>query len=266
VLPLEVAGGERWAADGYCILGQIQTLTGEWDAAAANFQHAIQMRQGAGHRAGATEATVGLGTVYLLTGSWAEAAATFDSAVQISSAMDTSPSQVMAQRHRGLLRLVTGDLDGAAIAIEDAYALAGQMPESLEYAPSVLAMARLRALHGDRGEALHLALEALANARQVQQLIEVHTLLGTLYHENDEPDRALEHANEAVATAELLGSPWLISRALVSQARVSAATDVLRANEIFERAIRCAEQARTPCERAQARDAYAAHLQATDQG
>jgi DNA-binding SARP family transcriptional activator/Tfp pilus assembly protein PilF len=265
VLPLEVAGSERWAADGYCILAHIQSFAAEWDDAAANFQQAIQMRQGAGHRAGAVEASVGLGLVYQRTGRWAEAEASFDSAVRIASQMDTSPPLVMAQRHKGLLRLVVGDVEGAAIAIEDAYALARQMPESLEFSPSILAVAAVRARQGDCHDVIDLAREALDNARSVHQIIDAHTLLGALYYDIGEADLARQHAKEAVARAELLGSPWLLSGALVCLARASSASDAAATNEVFERAIQLAEQAGAPYERAQAMDAYAARLRATNQ-
>jgi DNA-binding SARP family transcriptional activator len=265
VLPLEVAGSERWAADGYCILASIQSLAGEWEDAAANYQQAIQMRQGAGHRHGQAEATVGLGLVYQQTGRWSEAAATFDAAVRVTSEMDASPPQVMAQRHKGLLRLVAGDLEGAAVAIEDAHALAREMPESVELCPSILALARLRGTQGDRQAAIELACEALAVARPIRDLIDTHTLLGTLYQDAGEPGLARQHATEAVSRAESLGSAWLLSRALVSQARATSVSDAADVNEVFERAIRCAEQARTPLERAQALSAYAVHLQATNQ-
>ena len=265
VLPLEIAGGERWAADALCILGTIQSLAGEWEAAAPNFQQAIQMRQGAGHRAGAVEATVGLGLVYQHTGRWAEAAATFESAVGISSEMDTSPPQVIAQRHKGLLRLAAGDIASSAVALEDAYVLAKNMPESLEFAPSALAIARLRAAQGDHAAAQEFAQESLANARTVQQLADVHAFLAALYHESGDHAPAQEHANEAVARAETLGSAWLLSTTLVSRARTLSPTDPMAANGAFEQAIRCAEQAQTPYERAQAMSAYAAHLRVTNQ-
>jgi DNA-binding SARP family transcriptional activator/Tfp pilus assembly protein PilF len=265
VLPLEVAGSERWAADGYCILAHIQSLCGEWDDAAENFQQAMQMRQGAGHRAGAVEATVGLGMVYQQTGRRAEAAATFDSAVRITSQMDTSPPQVMVQRHKGLLRLLAGDVEGAAIAIEDAYVLAREMPESQELSPSILALARLRARQGACRDAIELTMEALAEARPVQQSVDAHTLLAELCLDTGEPNLAREHADEAVARAELLGSPWLLSRALVCQARTSSPSDAAAANELFERAIKLADQARSPHERAKALNAYAAHLRLSNQ-
>jgi len=265
VVPLEVAGSERWAADGYCILGTIQSLAGEWIDAASNFETAIRMRLGAGHRAGAAEATVGLGLVYQETGRWGDAGETFESAVSITSQMDASPPQVLAQRQKGLLDLAASNFEAATVAIEDAYELARKMPESLEFAPSLLAMARLRAHQGDRATAIQVGLEALANARPVQQLLEANAFVGTLYLECGQLDLARKHADEAVSQALQLGSPWLLSGALLCQARVSTQLDPASANSLFERAIHFAEQAQTPYERAQALTAYAAHLRTTGQ-
>jgi DNA-binding SARP family transcriptional activator len=265
VLPLEVAGGERWAADGYCLLGTIQSLAGEWEQAIPNFEQAIQMRNGAGHRAGATEATVGLATVLEHTGRWTEAATVYDTAVRTASEMDTSPSQVMSQRQRGLLHLVAGDVEAAAVAIQDALELARQMPQSIEFSPSLLAMARLRRAQNDHGAAAELALEGLANARAIQHLIEGSRLLATLYAESGELDLARKHADKAVAQAESLGSPWILSGALVARAGALAPDDPQLANGLFENAIRRAEQVQAPYERAMALSGYAAHLRNSGQ-
>jgi DNA-binding SARP family transcriptional activator len=264
VLPLEVAGSERWAADGYYILGVIQSLASEWDQAIANFGHAIQMRQGAGYRAATAEAKVGLALAYRHTGCWANAFANFEDAVGITSEMDASPPQALAQREKGLMHLIAGDISAASIAIEDGYELARAMPESLEYAPSVLAMAQLRARQNATSDAMDLAKAALAECRTVEHLANTNTVLAELYVDRGEIELAGVHAREAATKAEALSSAWLLSRALVCQARAASLDGAPDAAELFERAIRCAEQAQTPYERAQAMRAYAAYLRAAD--
>jgi DNA-binding SARP family transcriptional activator/lipoprotein NlpI len=264
VLPLEVSGNERWAADGYCILGSVQSLMSEWDAAAANFEEALQLRTAAGHRAGATEASVGLGLVFQHTGRWARARAAFESAAALAGDMDASPPQVMAQRHRGLLYLLTDDMSAACMALDDALELAKTIPESIEYAPSLLAMAQLRAAQGNRRAAIELGQESLNHAAPLQQLIEANILLANICLDSGDVDRARMHATDAVFQANKLGSLWILSGALAAQARVANLTSPDEADQLFQLAIDSARRASAPYACAVALNAYAECLKASN--
>ncbi len=260
-LQLEVEGRERWAADGYHLVGVITALRAEWDAAEASFEQALGIRQQVGDTAGIVESTVGLGLVHQHVGRWSRAAEAFTGAVRIAATMDPGPQTVVAHRQLGHLRLLTGDHAGAAAELDVALALAEQMTETLEYATTLVAVAGACLDAGDLPRALRLSERSVRCARTVEQEIEAHILLTLLDLATQRQEPATAHAAEAVAQAEHLGSPRLLSLAHLTVGRVARArSNPRKATAAFEAALAQCEVARTPYERALALQAYAQHL------
>lgn len=264
VLEEEIKGHVRWAAEAHHILGMIQTLRGEWEAAAASFERALEGRKQAGHMPGTIEAIVALGFVDQCVGRWCQALDKYSEAVAIAERMDPSPQRVLAMRQRGRLHLLAGDHVLAESELSDALALAEIMPETLEYAPTLLAMAELRLAAGDLDGALGLAIQSLEHARPLEQIVEAHSMLARVYAARREVPRAIAQAREAVAQATRLGAPRLLCLAYLAFAATSSEQDVPGAREAFQTALRHANEAKTPYERALVLDAYARFLRATD--
>jgi DNA-binding SARP family transcriptional activator len=263
-LDQEIAGRVRWAAEAHHILGTIQTLCGEWDAAAASFERALAGRKQAGHLPGTVEALVALGFVEQCLGRWGDASEGYTRAVAITDRMDPGPHRVLALRHRGRLRLLNGDRLLAAEDIGDALALAEAMPETIEYSPTLRAMSELRLEVGDLDRALELATESLQRARPLDQAVEAHVVLARVYLTRQECQLALSHAREAVALGGRLGSPRLLSLAhLVLAEAMSEQVDV-NARDAFQTALRYADEAETAYERALTLNAYARFARVTE--
>jgi tetratricopeptide (TPR) repeat protein len=261
-LHLEMEGQLRWAADAHHILGVIQTRRAEWDAATASFERALHMRKEAGHLPGWVEAVVALGFVDQCVGRWDQAGERYVSAVDISAAMDPSPQRVLALRSCGRLRLLEHDLERAAADIGNALTLAETMSETLQYAPTLLAMAEVRAHEGAVDDALSLATRALAHARPLDQIVEAHIVLAQIYLIAGDGLATLAQASEAVAEASRLGCPRLLSLAHLGLAQATQEQNVERASGAFQAALRHAERAGTPYERAAVLSAYADFVRA----
>jgi DNA-binding SARP family transcriptional activator/Tfp pilus assembly protein PilF len=248
---LEVEGQERWAADGHHILGVVHARLADWEAAAASFEQALGIRRRVGDMPGLVASLVGAGLVDQYRGDWTRAADAYRQAVAQSEHMDPGQPTVCAYRQLGRLRLLIGDRAGAAEDIERALALAESMPETIEYAPTLLAAAELRFASGDLDGALHLAERSLASAAPLDQMLEARVLLARLCLALGRQPIASVQAAEAVVQAERLGSPHLLCLAHLASGRVAAAGgDPGAAEAAFELALRHAEDARTPYERA----------------
>lgn len=262
-LDQEVEGHVRWAADAHHILGTIEVLCAEWEAAAASFEQALEGRERAGHLPGTIEAIIGLGFVDQCVGRWREALDKYSEGVALAKRMDPSPQRVLAMRHRGRLHLLAGDHVPGAAEIGAALALAETMQETLEYAPTLLAMADVRFAAGEFDAALQLAVKALERARPLDQIVQARTVLAQIHLARREYPQAFTQAKEAVATASRLGSPQLLSLAYLAYAGTSANRDSAHARDAFETALRHANEAKTPYERALVLDAYARFLRAS---
>jgi predicted ATPase/DNA-binding SARP family transcriptional activator len=265
-LPLEVESGERWAADGYCILGIIESLGAEWDSAAEHFEHAIQLRRNAGHRAGAVEATLGLGFVLQQTGRWGEAATTYTDAAFIAAEMDPSPPRVAVARYQGQLQLLIGNTAPAAVHLEEALRLASSMPESIEYAPSLLAMGHLRAAQHELDVAIDFARESLDRARQLQHQAEANIALANFFLKGGDADASSRHAAAALGQATTLRCPWLVSAAHLAQAEAGAVLTPATAPDLFMLALRLARESKSPHLQAIVLSAFARYLQDSNPG
>jgi tetratricopeptide (TPR) repeat protein len=259
-LEIEIAGQERWAADGYHIVGVIKTLQADWDGALASFEHAISIRKQVGDAANLIESLAGLGLVQQYLARWDLAVEAFTEAVSIAHTIDPAPPVVLALRHLGRFHLVRSDQARAEAAIGEALLLAQTMPQTLEYAPTLLAMAQLRASSADLDGALRYAQQSVDCARTAEQLTEVHIELARLKLVAGDAESAAANAATAVTFAERLGSPRLLSLAYLVAAQSRQTTDPRASGVAFEDALRNAQNARMPYERGVVLRAYAAHL------
>jgi DNA-binding SARP family transcriptional activator len=258
---LEIAGQERWVADGYHILGEIETLSADWDAAAAQFDQALSIRTHVGDMAGIVESTVARALVDQYAGRWSRAGEGLATAVKIADEIDPAPPGVLAHRQFGRLLLLLGDRPRAGIELERAHVLAETMQQTLEYSPTLLAMAELCAYDADHDRALHFAEAALESARPVEQIVYAHTRLASLHAVLGHSVAAAAQASTAVEHTERIGAPRLLSLAHLAVARCASVTNARQADASFQAALRFAELARAPYERAAALEAYAEYLE-----
>ena len=96
-------------------------------------------------------------------------------------------------------------------------------------------MAELRLDGGDPAGALPYAERSLASGASVEQLLEARVMLARLALALGQPAEASAHAAEAVAQAERLGSPRLLSLAHLAAGRAAAAAGDPRAAEAAPR-------------------------------
>src|SRR5262249_6104211 len=154
-----------------------------------------------------------------------------------------------------------GDLDAAGAEIDRALVLAATIPESLEHAPTLLLKAELQAEKGETLPALRLAERALDCAAPLEQVVEAHVLLANLHLRLNHVSLARANAAEAVAGAERLGSPRLTCLAHLASGTIGAAVRNLSgATAAFEAALRYAQAASIPYERALVLRTYAEYL------
>jgi len=258
---LETEGQERWAADGFQILGTIHALRAEWRDALRSFERALQIRRGVHDSGGTVETTVALGAVHQSMGDWARARALYGEATTLAKAIDIGPPIVLARRHLGRLHLLMGDPRAAHAEIEAGLTIAQAIPESLEYAPMLLAGAELWLEDDEPTRALRLAETALESAATVEHRVEAHVLLAGLHLGLGHGSLARAHAAEAIAGSERLGSPRLTCLAYLASSALAAALRArTAAATAFETALRHAEAAELPYERALALRAYAEYL------
>jgi tetratricopeptide (TPR) repeat protein len=210
---LEVAGQERWVADGQQILASIHSLRAEWDTARAYVGQALAIRRRVGDMGGIVESLVALGAIDQHVGDWAKAMQRYAEAVALAEQIHEGPPLVMAKRHLGRLALLLGDRAAAAEAIQTALDLAELMPESLEHAPTLLAMAEWCLEEGNPTQALMFSERALDHAKPLESLIEAEIVMTRVYLALNCPIQASAHASEAAARAEALGAPRLLALA-----------------------------------------------------
>jgi tetratricopeptide (TPR) repeat protein len=261
-LDLENGDAGRLAADAHHVLGAIQVLHAEWDNARSSFEQALRIRKKSGHKMGIVEATVALGFVDQCLGRWDNALATYLQALDVAEEMDPSPQQVLARRSLGLLRLLAGDGAAAATELQQALALAETMPETLEYAPTLLAMAELRLQAEQLEPALIFARQSLDAARPLEHVAEANIVLASIHLARGDVEAAQQYAAAATLHATRLAAPRLLARACLATAQVERLLKADTATASFQLALRHAEAAGTPVERAAVRRAFADHLRA----
>jgi len=220
---LEVAGQERWVADGQQILASIHSLRAEWDTARAYAGQALAIRRRVGDTGGTVESLVALGRIDQNRGDWPGAMLLYAEAVALAEQIHAGLPLVMAKRHLGRLALLMRERTTAAQSIQTALDLAEQMPESLELAPTLLAMAEWYLEEHDPAQAVAFAERARHRARPLECIIESEIMLARAYFALNRPVQASTHASEATAHAERLGAPHLIALAHSASARMHAA-------------------------------------------
>jgi DNA-binding SARP family transcriptional activator len=262
-LSLELAGQERWAADGHQILGSIHLLQSNWREARSNLEAGLNIRQRVGDLPGMVESAVSLGRVDEFVGNWSEANRRYSQALEWARRMDAGPGLLQALRHLAYLRMLQGDELCAQELLDQASAISNSIPDTLEYGPTLRVSAEWHLRHGDFEAALSLARHALAAPAQLEDTLAASLLLAHLEAAVARPEPATAYAREALRIAEQLESPHWRSWAHLAVA-VAAASSGSSAQDVqteFEAALACATEAETPLAQLTALRAYADYLE-----
>jgi DNA-binding SARP family transcriptional activator len=260
-LELEVAGQERWAADGHQIVGSIHLLRSNWSAARSNIEAGLAIRERVGDRPGEVESTVSLGEIDEHLGEWQHAESRYRRALAVAEEMDSGPAAVQARRHLGHLLMLRGDRAGAEGELTRAMELATSIKETLEFGPTLQALAEWSLQDNDLPAALALAERSLTTPGPIEHLLAGHVLLASIYVELGNHPRALASATRAHALAQQVESVHWLSATHLAVARTTAPSGAVDAvTRAYEAAVQYADRAQTPLARARALNAYADYL------
>ena len=249
-LSVATEGQDRWEAECHDLLGAIQSLHADWDAAERCYRQALDVRERVRDTAGTVESLVGLGLVAQRRGDWARAGELYARAVNAVAELDPSPQEVAARRYLGRLLWLIGDDAAASEQLVRAFALAEGMTGTIEYPPTLLVMAEVRWRAGDLDGAIEAAERGLATAVAVDAMVEARVVLATLLAMARRFDEARSHARDAQVLTADMDAPRLRGLAYLAAGRVAAADDLAAAEEAFSRAVEHFDAARTPYERA----------------
>jgi DNA-binding SARP family transcriptional activator/class 3 adenylate cyclase/Tfp pilus assembly protein PilF len=174
-LELAIESRDRVEAECREVLGVLDSLDGDVDAARANLQRALEIRERVGHVAGIVESRCDLGLALERAGAVDEALAHFRLAAIQAERLGDSPYSLAALRHLGRCLLLQ-EIEEGASCLHRAMAMAERMPRSIEVAPTV-AVAAWAALSG--GE-LETASSLLARCDDLAQTADVARSVATM--------------------------------------------------------------------------------------
>jgi tetratricopeptide (TPR) repeat protein len=252
--------GDRWLADCLDLRGLVHLHSGEWDAAEASFDQAIQARAAVDHAEGRIESLLGKALVRERRGRWQDARVSYEQALQVATTIDPSPFEVATRRHLGRLLHLQGD-PAATEHLERALTLAETMPASVEWSPTVITAAEINWRGDDLAHRIAAIEAALAAGPAQAYAVEARCVLADLQIAAGDLVAGQAHAKEALDAAERFGSSRLVGLGHLALGRVlTAARDRAAAAAAFDAALAAFDAAGTPFEQARTRREYAALL------
>jgi tetratricopeptide (TPR) repeat protein len=236
---------DRRESDCHELLGRIALMRADWDAAKVQFETALRMHRAARYVPGIVKSATGLGLLYESVGNWSLAQEHYEDAVATVQAADVGPHTIIAHSQLGRLFLRMGDVR-CAEHIQRANDTAESIPQSVEFARALLAAAELAVQRGENKAGLDLVERALRTRLTAEMAVEAHSLAAMLHARLHAAAQARAHAADALAGAEPLRAPLLMSAACLARACALAVADVTAAEPMFRAALHHAETAHAP--------------------
>ena len=218
--------------------GDLAYLRGDWDAALASYQRAVELGDPGSPRLARKR-----GVILYLRGRLDEG----EAACQAARVDGTDPAQeAQVLAWHAAMRWVRGDVDGCQALLDPAREAAERSGDDVALATVHTTLAMLAALRGDRrgnAQSYRLALAHAQRAGDVVQVVRILTNRGSHFAEEGSYPEALVELTRAIEAAELIGSETFCGLAYFNRGDTylrmgrldDARRDLRRAQDIWER-------------------------------